>query len=180
MNCYKCTSLFFIIFTITIVNFAYSQNQKHSLYFKRVLISDPPLNEIGDYEPGTALFPDYSEHGLPDDFLVKKVPDCIISPSEIVSIEIVRQAYIPKDVLEFTIKIKFTNPAGKVIFNFTQSNLNEKFAVEINKVIFTIATIMAPIKDEMNITSGDKSKEELIMIFQQISNNVSVKDLAQN
>jgi hypothetical protein len=161
---------------ILVFGFSGGQRQQeavHRLNIKQVITDEKPgINS--NYEYGKELYPEYSYHGLPETFLIKKSAGISFRPSDIESIRIAKLLFIPADLEEFTVTITFTSSAGKRLHDFTKRNLDSRIALEIDRKIFIIATIMDPIGSIMNITVGNRSVEEIRKELSKVSKNIII------
>ncbi len=149
------------------------QEAVHCLNIKQVITDEKPsINS--NYECGKELYPEYSYHGLPETFLIKRSADISFRPSDIESIRIAKLPFIPAGLQEFTVTITFTSSARKRLHDYTRRNLNSKVALEIDHKIFVIATIMDSIGSIMNITVGNRSVEEIRKDLSKISKNIII------
>ena len=142
--------IFIIVFIILSgVGFAgqgMEHEEKASLEIKHILIPQEG-KAYTDYELGRKYISDYSFHGLPETFLIKKQPGLSIQPEAIDSIEIKRMPYIPPDMLNFQITINLNKTISEKLYRYTQKLTNEKIAFALNCKVFHVVTIMEPIKN---------------------------------
>ena len=73
--------------------------------------------------------------------------------------------------------ITFDDSAAARLYSYTQRNRNIKVALAVDKHIFIIATILDPVRDEMNITVGDRTIEEIKDDLSKICKNINVGEL---
>jgi len=168
-----------VLFLLLILIPSFSQGELqgvavHALNIKQVT-TDKSLEINANYEYGKNLYPQYSYHGLPKSFFIKKSADISFRPSDIESIEIRKPPFIPPGLEEFTVTITFSRLAGQRLRDYTEQNVHNKIALEIDNSIFVIATIMDPMETVMNITVGNRSIAEIKDELSKISENIIVQ-----
>jgi len=168
----------FILIQLTLVfgcsNIEATEQHFHYLNIKQVIETDDNINS--NYEYGRNLYPQYSYHGLPDNFLIKKDPDISISPKDIELVEIKRMPFSPPNMQVYTIAIHFHPIAANKIKAYTEQNLSNRIALEIDGKIFVIVKVLDITKDEVNITLGKISLDEIEKEVRKICDNVVADD----
>jgi len=150
-----------------------SQGQMGCLNVRQIIV-DPNLSTNPNYEPGRELYPKYSYHGLPDDFLVKKTPDISINASEIKLIKIKRMPFSSLSDQVYTVTFYLDSRAAKKMQEYTVTNVGKKVALETADKIFVVATILNVISDELSITVLGKDVGEIEVQLRKLSQNIVV------
>ena len=153
-----------------------AEENLYALVFKEVITDqDVPFNP-GRYVFGRHLYPQYSYHGFPENFLIKKSPDMSIAPTDIESVSIVRNPFSQSHVLHYMSTITFKPRVANQLFEYTKRNLEKRIAIEIDGRILAIPTILQPIENILLLDTAGMPIEVLQSTFQKISANVTVKD----
>jgi hypothetical protein len=172
----KCLFVLSLVFIFGFSGGDKPEQELHYLHLKRVVTDETVVNK-SEFEYGKRLYPEYSYHGLPDNFLIRKNPDISFRGSDIKLIEIKKLPFLPADMLEFIVTITFNDSAAARLYSYTQRNTNIKVALEVDKLIFIIASILDPIHEEMNITVGNRTIEEIKDEFSKICKNIKIGEL---
>jgi hypothetical protein len=146
----------------------------HNLNIKQIIVNPNKINN-SDYEYGKMLYPQYDYEGLPANFMIKKTPDISIEPKDIKLIEVIKEPWIPENMLEFIVNIIF-NPSGqKKIYPYSNQNINNKVALEIDSKVFVIGTILEKLENEMKVIIKKKTAQTIADELRKVSNNVIIK-----
>ena len=164
------------LFLFMLVGNLQAEENLYALVFKEVITDqDVPFNP-SRYVFGRHLYPQYSYHGLPENFLIKKSPDISIAPTDIESVSIVRNPFSQSHVLHYMSTITFKPRVANQLFEYTKRNLEKRIAIEIDGRILAIPTILQPIENILLLDTAGMPIEVLQSTFQKISANVTVKD----
>ncbi len=175
-----CTML--LCLCVFIVGFSGKGNKqkgKDNLNFKQILLVQDNKVEAG-YEYGKECFPEYSFHGLPETFLLKKAADISFSPSQVESIEIRRMPYIPPTMLNFQIIINFDKLGSKKLYAYTTKMVNKRVALEAGSKVFNVVTIMEPIENgHISFSLIEKPFTEVRDILSKLTDNIVTENIRE-
>jgi len=163
----------FVSFLLTLACFSINADErKINLSIKKVVI-DPQYQDNDKYESGKSRYPSFARSGLPENFLIKKVPDIVIYREDIEYITIDNADFVTSSKPVYEIFIRLKPSMSKVMSNYTKSNLGNHISIEIFGEVIAIAKIIGVISDEMVLsTSQDINKIEKSL--RQISDNVEL------
>jgi len=173
----NATRLIHILISFTILVFSSpthaNQGRTNCLNVRQISVN-PDLNSDPNYEPGRELYPKYSYHGLPDNFLVKRIPDISINSIDISLIKIKKMQFSSSSGEVYTVTIYLDSTAARKMQEYTMENLGKKVALETAGKIFVVVTIVNVISDELNITLLGKDIDEVEMQLRKLSQNIVV------
>ena len=162
------------ILMISAISAETKEESLHNLNIKKIIVNPNKINN-SDYEYGKMLYPQYDYEGLPNNFMIKKTPDISFVPKDIKLIEVIKEPWIPDNMLEFTVNI-FFNPSGQRKINpYSNQNINKKVALEIDSKILVIGTILEKIENEMQVIINKKTAQTIAAELRKVSNNVIIK-----
>ena len=153
-----------------------AEENLYALVFKEVITDQDVPFEPARYVFGRHSYPQYSYHGLPEHFLIKKSPDISIAPTDIESVRIVRNQFSASYMLHYMSTITFKPSVANHLFEYTKRNLKKRIAIEIDGRILAIPTILQPIENVLLLDTAGMPIDVLQSTFQKISTNVTVKD----
>lgn len=149
-------------------------SQRRELNFKTVQEAAGDKNY--EYEPGKGLYPRYSNEGLPEDFVIKKIPDLSLTYRDIKKVEIQRAPAYPSSLSAYTVRIHLWKESAERMRIFSAKHLDKRVAMEIDGKIFKIATIIDIMSDEVLVTIARSSLSEIEKEFKKVTDNIRIKE----
>ena len=144
------------------------------LNFKKV-IDNNRLKIDSNYMYGKDIYPRYKFQGLSENFLIRIEPNISIPSSKIESVKVIKIDNKQIKYNQYMIIIKFSYDISEKIFKYTNENINQKIAIEINGNIFNIFTIFTPVREEMRIGIVNQSLDDIIQILSNICDEICIK-----
>lgn len=172
--CIQIIAIILLFYYNIFPSFAGGKNKDLSyLILKRVETNLSSFSETA-YVKGKELYPEYSYHGLPENFLIKKTPDVTIDPKGIRMVEIRKMRFAPVNMPAYTIIFHFNTSTAIKIRNYTKENLNTHVALEVDGKIFVIAKILDVVENKLNISVAKKDINEIKCTVRKISRKIII------
>lgn len=126
---------------------------------------------LNKYTLGSKIFPNYKEHLLNDNFLIKNDPELIIKSNEITKIQIKHKT---TNISYFEVTILLDNEASNRLKSYTLNNFGTKNTVQLGNTILALASIQFVLEKNFSFFIRNQTDEQVVKIFSQLSKKIEI------